>query len=69
MSKNSRQAREVLTPPNVTRYVPDYFGHCVACGAMPTVLGSDDNGKVIHFTGLCGGCTWGVAEMSDPDNW
>jgi hypothetical protein len=58
-----------MPPPEVRQYVPDYHGHCVVCGATPTVLRTNANGKVVDFTGMCGSCTWDDSELLDPANW
>lgn len=71
MSKNSRQARETVTPEEVTlldHYEPDYESHCRNCGATPTVTGIK-GGKLVYAAGMCGMCTWGESDAIDPANW
>jgi len=50
------------------KYEPDYEVDCVNCGATPTVTVIRLE-KIIHRTYMCGVCTWGEAEMTDPDEW
>jgi hypothetical protein len=52
----------------IDKYVPDYTLKCEVCGDSPVVLGVKDGG-VIYQGSMCGVCTWGEAEMLDPEEW
>lgn len=49
-------------------FEPDYGSNCDLCDASPVVTVVKD-GEVLHSTNMCGPCTWGEANMIDPDNW
>jgi len=38
---------------------PDYEHECDVCGQSP----------ILPVSGMCGACTWGEAELIDPENW
>lgn len=52
----------------VDAFVPDYEHRCETCGAVPVVTAMKD-GEVIYAGNMCGPCTWGEAEMADPEQW
>lgn len=52
----------------VDRYEPDYTQECEVCGANHVVTAIKDN-KVVYKSTMCGVCTWGEAEMADPEEW
>jgi hypothetical protein len=47
----------------------DYRTKCVSCGATPTVVLTDSNGRDIEKLELCGPCCFGEAACADPDEW
>ncbi len=52
----------------VDEFVPNYERTCVVCGTGHVV--SAVRNQVVMFTSeLCGVCTWGDADMINPDNW
>lgn len=52
-----------------SEFIPNYKKKCGNCEQTPTVdIKEIKSGKVIK-TGLCGVCTWGEAELRDPDKW
>ena len=50
-------------------YDPDYSTKCDVCGGTPCVRIRRKNGSVFYEAGMCGTCTWGEADASDPANW
>lgn len=52
----------------VGEWKPDYTKECEVCGAGHVVTGWT-NGKKVFGTDMCGVCTWGEADMADPDKW
>lgn len=48
-------------------YAPDYDNKCFACGESPVVVVITRTGA--HHVNLCGPCTWGEADMHDPERW
>ncbi|MFG7180713.1 hypothetical protein ACGYQ5_14390 [Burkholderia pseudomallei] len=52
----------------VDRFEPDWESECLICGQKPTVT-AVTSGNVAYETGMCGPCTWGEADMSDPTKW
>lgn len=52
----------------IDRYEPDYDTNCYVCGNTPVVTMVRNN-KIIYTMEKCGPCTWGEAEMLDPDEW
>lgn len=64
-----------VTPPSqsqaviqVDRFVPNFAQACENCGETPTVMAMKD-GKVVYQGTMCGPCTWGDADMADPNKW
>lgn len=53
---------------NIDGYAPDYKHKCEVCGQKPVVTGVKD-GKVVYQGSMCGVCTWGEADMRDPEEW
>lgn len=52
----------------VDSWMPDYSLICDVCDAGHVVTGISGN-KVVYHGSMCGVCTWGEADMADPDNW
>ena len=47
---------------------PNYRHACCVCGQKPIVDLYKD-GKLVDSTNMCGTCTFGEGECSDPENW
>lgn len=58
-----------MSEPEKINLMPDYENKCENCGQSPVVTGTDENGKVVYRSKMCGPCTFGEAAALDPDNW
>jgi len=64
-----------MTHIQIDQFVPNYETECEVCGQKPCVDGIVFAGKsrrktrVMYHSSLCGPCTFGTAEASDPETW
>ena len=64
-----------MTTIKIDQFLPNYQQECEVCGQFPCVDGVVFAGKarrktkVIYHSALCGPCTFGTAEATDPETW